>query len=664
MPTNNNREKQSVGLKSLDFMGSKFSLTFPTPTGRFQTNLGGSITILMGIVSVSFFVVVMSQYFNREAPMVTTSSEFAPNKVEFDLYRQLMFPAMNIFNDKGAVKNGWNRLITIKAVVTKEKYNETELTYKPISSAMFDYAPCKDLGDPQMSDYINRMRLKAGLSDSFLCPDLKNTPNLLTVMDDINNPESVSVKVHVLPCSLPADQCAPSQEIRTLKINFMEVRKLLEPSDFEKPLRNFMLRRHVLVEPKLEKHVNFDLQHNKVMDDISRFSPPKLKMEYSTATMSSLDYRMRNEPSTKCTQEHVVNGLCQPYITFNFLGSENVNIVRRSYKKWTEMLGEFGGILKVITSTMFFIYAFYNLWWMGSYLEGAMLAPTKKEAKEVKKLLGFDKKHKKRNNFQIAYTRVEPAGKRTKEEADPEKVLNSLLSTRLDVDRLMEKLNTIELIEKLLFFDEEHKKLVPLVLFNLTQRQLSEPSELDKSQSDLAKKTMMSQEGQNGFNSSNNYQGQKEVSYSNIYQSLLESRSSDPLKASMKELMIDNLQKTFKNINNQNFRNQGQGVNRSNQSEQKNVQAGRDRASSYFLAENESEEAKEVELPANPKKIEISFPPISAAPNRLNFINRRPNNLSKVSRGPFKKKSQGLFSKHKSKSKFGNLGSGDNQAGN
>ena len=61
---------------SLDFLGEKFSLTYNTLNGKFQTTFGGYLTILLTIASGLVSVIVFSQLFNTQAPVVTTSLEF------------------------------------------------------------------------------------------------------------------------------------------------------------------------------------------------------------------------------------------------------------------------------------------------------------------------------------------------------------------------------------------------------------------------------------------------------------------------------------------------------------------------------------------------------------------------------------------------------------
>ena len=87
------KNQSQYSIQTLDFLGSKFKIGYSTLTGKFQTKVGGYLTILMGVLSTGFFFVVMSQFFSKEAPVVMTSTESGPRESEYDLYSEnLWFP--------------------------------------------------------------------------------------------------------------------------------------------------------------------------------------------------------------------------------------------------------------------------------------------------------------------------------------------------------------------------------------------------------------------------------------------------------------------------------------------------------------------------------------------------------------------------------------------
>ena len=113
---------------------------------------------------------------------------------------------------------------------------------------------------------------------------------------------------------------------------------------------------------------------------------------------------------------------------------------------------EFGGILKVITSTAFFFYAFYNLWKMSSYIKGLVLGADETNQKELYQLFNL-KKGEKREPQGV---RIHPKTSAKQNVGKSQKVLSSIVNSRSNIDALISKLNTLELIEKVLF-DEDDK---------------------------------------------------------------------------------------------------------------------------------------------------------------------------------------------------------------
>ena len=328
------------------------------------------------------------------------------------------------------------------------------------------------------------------------------------------------------------------------------------------------------------------------------------------------------------------------------------------------MLGEFGGILKVITSSLFFFYTFYNLWRMGSYLEGVMLAPSQKEAKEVKRLLGINKnKKKKRNSFQIEYSKVEPKVEKPKEEPDREKILKSLLNSTLDVEQLLSVVNTVKLIEKLLFENEDQKKLIPLVLFSLAQHQQLSPEKINKNknkpQAKQADKNIMSQiHPSSGILEIEQTQTQT-ASYDEIYSNLLNSHPTDLLRASMKHLMLNHLQRIFKQQKVRISPQRGDQFGQVPNSEALNLNPQKNKIEIKFFENKQSGEMDVVEeVPEslknnNNKNIGVTFKKLSSLGDSPSTTTKsRSKRLISVNSSTLRKNSKSSFKRLKVKSKF------------
>ena len=467
--------KSSIGLKTLDFLGSEFSFCFPTITGKFQTHFGGSITILLGIVTALTFVVVMSQYFDKTGPIVTTSSELGSRLMEFNLYDQLMFSPMGMYVGPAYVQGNWSKYVTIKARVDRSVYNTTTQIFQTRPYLEFDFIPCSESKDPAVIKLLEGLNDVEKIISIFICPDFRGLGQEYTAIDDFEKYQFQWINVHVYPCSLEnKEECASEEEIRQLTVDVNPITKLLKTSDYKDPLRNFILRRYVEVEPSVKKIVKFDMRNSKVVDDASRFFPPVVKEEFSSAFMSSFDFKERDRNQFHCDMEVIKQGPhagCSPYITYNYAGVGDIGIIRRNYKKWTEMLGEFGGIMKVIGSTVFFLYAFYNSFAMKGYLSKIILGS---KAEELAKK---EKGAKSSTNIEPGKTSAE----KKKQRKIQKEALKKLLNSRICIDDLISKLNTLDLIERVLFEgDEDLRDLIPLALFKKTQKEVEEQKDNKK----------------------------------------------------------------------------------------------------------------------------------------------------------------------------------------
>ena len=540
--------RPTIGLKTIDFMGTNFNLNFNTISGKFQTHLGGSITILMGIISVGAFYMVMSQYFDRSKPVVTTSSEIGSRTLEFNLYKEMLFTPVGIYLGTQYIRSDWDRYITVKAYVRNLVLNSTTYRMQITPFLEFDYIPCSQSTDPVVKEFmVTADTGNAGLENIYLCPDFKGKGDEFRVLDDLQTLEFKVAFLDIYPCSLPnpAD-CASEREIRSLGVDILPVTKLLETADYDDPIRNFVVKRYNELDPSLIKNLKFDLRNSKVVDDASRFSEPVIKKRFSEAFHRSTDFTTR-DGSIYCHPLMIRTARCPQYIKYNFQGVGDVGIIRRNYRKWTEMLGEFGGIIKVVSSTAFAFYAFYNIFMMKSYLGRVVLGSNQKDHKEATELLKKQQKAVRVNLAKISGVSAKTALQAKNLMPTQKEVMQEMLRTRTDVDNLIGKLNTIELLEQILFGgNEEVKKLIPLVLYQKAQKDL----ELQKAEEKNKKKKRESQASLNTnqitpITRPSNQRIQKKKkgpsSLKDCYKQLQGSKLDDSFRNAVKEYMLDYL---------------------------------------------------------------------------------------------------------------------------
>ena len=545
-----NSQKESMSLKKIDCMGSNFSLKFPTLSGKFQTHLGGLITILVGIVSIGAFAVIMSQYFDKSQPIVTTSSEKGPAKLEFNLYREMMFTPIGLYLGPNYITSNWERYVTVKARVRKLFLNESSYKMEITPFLEFDYIPCSQSTDPVVKEFMDLVDIKKiGLEKVYLCPDFRGKGDEFKVVDDFETHEFRVIYLNIYPCSLPnpAD-CATEKEILAMGVDILPVTKLIETADFENPIRNFMVKRFNEIEPTLNKNLKFDLRNSKVVDDASRFSKPVVKTRFSEAFHRSTDYNKR-DGSLYCHPSAIKALKCEEYIRYNYQGVGDVGVIRRNYKKWTEMLGEFGGIMKIISSTVFAVYAFYNLFSMKTYLESVVLGSNQNDHEEASELL----KNKQKNSADKKEAKTSKAPKNA-DDSEPslKEVLEEMVKTRTTVNSLISKMNTLELLEQIIFDkNEEVKKLIPLVLFQKAQKDLKAKKRKNTKKSKNEAKIPTTLLSNNQVVSLEQAEGEefekekKPASLRETYEILQKSNPEDPLRSIVKEYMQDYLRDLF-----------------------------------------------------------------------------------------------------------------------
>ena len=170
------RKQTKYGIQNADLLGSKFKIGYSTLTGKFQTKLGGYLTILMGLLSTSMFFIVMSQFFSKEAPVVMTSVESGSRENSFNLYEgELYLPMALSLGPKVIPANQIRRYATIKAIVIKSEFKANSdppgFEVTPVSS--FDYVPCSEIEDPKMQAYIDKLVSLPGFRQLILCPDFR-----------------------------------------------------------------------------------------------------------------------------------------------------------------------------------------------------------------------------------------------------------------------------------------------------------------------------------------------------------------------------------------------------------------------------------------------------------------------------------------------------------
>ena len=475
-PPTSNPNKKSSWLKKVDMLGSRFSLKHQTTTGKFQTKLGGVSTLILAVITVIVFLVTFSQYFNKEIPVVTTSKEFTEVLHKTNLYDEELIPLFVALSIDRFIEKDIFRFITPVASIQLIIFNETTQVFERKIVDQIKYSHCTNFDDAKYQAYRNKAFKQDVIKRASLCPNLTRIKEKGVVFGTLSDPQYQLVNFNIYPCSLPdKTQCASARELNFIRLSYLQTNKLLTSSNFDEPLRVIPLKSDVNIDTSVTKLMRFKISANKILDDTAQFQDPKLKLEYSSYDIERTDSQRREETLVHCTEEMMAAdtyGPCPPYLTLEMRARPQQIIVRRNYKKLSTILGEFGGILKLMSTFALIAFGFYNSRMIKSFiLKDFMLF------KNFIKKKNLEKEHetiKNRNKVlqlsrPVGIEEEDPAGRlgvitgRRYDKKEVEEVMDQYFKSRISVDDLMRKLNFIDLLQEI-FIKKDEEKLVPAVL--------------------------------------------------------------------------------------------------------------------------------------------------------------------------------------------------------
>ena len=300
MVKKDSKKSSTHGIKNLDVLGTKFRIGFPTRTGKLQTTLGGYLTIVMGLLSTTMFVIVMSQFFYSNSPVVMTSSEFGSQINTYDLYKESLYPLISIQLGLGDIPaSQMKRFVTVKAFIDSLTFDTSPGAASPFNFSVFrifDYKICSEVDDPLIKKYVRELTDQEGFDQIITCPDFKGQQADFKMHEDYVNTHFKRVSIRIYPCSLPdKTQCASIQEIDNLQTSYGYPFKVLEPSNRTHPMISAPIMKSTKVDRRSSKLSKQKITKHKVMDDtLSSLTPPKVNIEYATMSEDSIDFSVRD----------------------------------------------------------------------------------------------------------------------------------------------------------------------------------------------------------------------------------------------------------------------------------------------------------------------------------------------------------------------------------
>ena len=584
--------KNNLSFQAIDFMGGDFSLSYHTATGKHQTMIGGYVTIILGITVITSSLVIFSQYFNTESPIVTSSTEFSSKITEFNLYDEEMMPPLSVLLGGALIPAQLvGRYITPKIQIEMYSYNNQTRNYESRLLHEFDYAPCESLDDPKMKAVIGRVN---SASSEFLgnaiCPDFKGAPEKFKIERNLVNSTYITATLRIFPCSLP-DQahCASAIELSYSTIIYTHTLKLLVSSNFKQPILLSPETRNLEIDAFSKKLIAYDVRKNELRDDTEVMRGPKLKKEFATPHLVNSDSRKRNEAQTYCSSVQIAQrllGACTEYISVAYSATGQVNKVRRNYRKVTTILGELGGFVKLITTVVFILYSYYNSRSVRNYIAKSIYNFGNQVYKKAKTENFNLKMTKLGNQVEIQEKGTSQGGiKRQKSLVDPKRyqgVIQECVKSRTSALDMINKLDFVEMLQEMMF-DDHHQTLLPLLVIKLKEKKMKREEELQNK----AKEGQSQRQGQGSSNPNNKLFGKKTITnvqfeeieapkvaknsvetqkmgYGEAYESLLESEPASRMKQAVNQIMIENLSEFFEDSKVEFAKNGNQGGWKSN----------------------------------------------------------------------------------------------------
>ena len=400
-------KKCKWSIKSLDILGDKFKLNFSTKSGKFQTALGGYLTIAISLLSLATFVVILSQYFIKDSPVVTNSSEFGSQISQFNLYDENLFAPMGLGLGADQLVPGFlaPKYTTVLAVIEETVFNNATQTMEVTSTQNIDFTPCIDLNDSKIENILMEMVPFEEFKILMMCPKFTGIRKHYFVKNDPNKDLQRTIKIKAFPCSIPdRAQCAGNAELAILRLDIGQRMKFVITSNYTDPERSWIPRSEVKMQTSTHKKVVYELKQNKILGDTQQFFEPSVRSDYATANLVSSDFEMRDKDQIYCTRDEILSGACKPYVTLTYKAGSEVNVIRRNYKTISTMMGEIGGVLKVMSTLVFFFYSFYNIGKVKSFLGLKILGMSSESLDKLRRMERAGRLAKKGSNTKIGVT--------------------------------------------------------------------------------------------------------------------------------------------------------------------------------------------------------------------------------------------------------------------
>ena len=480
-------QKKSIqveGIKNLDIMGGKFKFQHTKTSKRYQTRLGGCVTLLISGASLIALILVSSKYFDTRSPVITTNRELSTRAQSINLYQKDVLAGFSVAARNVYEPLKMNNFMTVIGQIVTKTFDPATNSTKIDLTKKFNYIPCPLITeDPSIIELVQKMTENADLR-LILCPHFKEVDNDVTLSYDPENLSSSFLSVKIYPCSLSdAQECFPVQKVFGAEVTFGDINSLISPSNYTDPVAFRWIPLIQSIDTSISKSFRYELEQNKILDDRNFLKKPQLKADYAIFKLFTTDAWARDMTQLYCTSAMIDAGQCQEYMEFVYEMSNEVVITTRRYKKIPALMGEFGGILKLLT-TVFVILSFYYSVSIHSFLFNKAFGLKESKTKNIftKVEKGLDENQNKNNqkdqlkkvHFSSVDQTDQPDSTFTQKTKDSrlDSCLKETIESKVDIVELAKKVNFIDVLSGSCI-KRHHQILLPLLLLKSKQSALN-----------------------------------------------------------------------------------------------------------------------------------------------------------------------------------------------
>ena len=559
---------QRINTKRLDFLGSELHLNY-SPKGRFQTNLGGLISLLVTLFMGAVVLTSLKNLMSTDSPVTSVSTVYSRKAPMFDLFKERIFFHFG-FRNKGKIYlaekelSEINRFITIKGFIYSE-YIDLETGQTDSKYLLdLDYKPCNQIKDKTAIEDMRWHPRSLGILSSFgFCPDLEGGKEKYFVKSKTQEPPIYTLQIYYFPCSLPnPDDCASYSEFADAELLHTNIKKAFDASNYKKPLSTIVeFDGYQQLEPEFSKMMWYKVRDKEVWDDTQDFFEKRLRVKSAEFFLDYKDSRIRDPNQLHCDPE-VLNTpqqtKCKPFYKIQLSSSGEKHLIVRTYPKFFMTLGEIAGTAEIVVLFAVLVYSRYN-----GYFLTRMI---KEEVFGVYSLSDFKKKFNfgsgRQKEIKGSYRKLETSRRQNRIRARTEnpflgqqsnqinkKVtklgdlrlgscgqINGLLKQQIKENlsgiNLFRSLNQLKILTEI-FFKPRHEKLLPMVLLNILDRKNKRKEKETKSY-------------RRGIESNNNrarrqVKGVDDLTEEEAYREMLKNEPRTEIERIIDDFMINNL---------------------------------------------------------------------------------------------------------------------------